>query len=161
MTLLGPAILEHYCRTLWFEHVEFRQEFAVYGAKVPSLFQKEGRYIFALVDTTQTKTPLPTGRTRLQELPWISFQTRLVSRDRDRYKDTLREHVSWRIEAKNQDVKLNVLYRSKKGSDYLSEDGSLKVSLIHDSQNPSLYQYHNSLMLSTAVETFNSVCEKR
>ena len=156
---MAGSILEHYFDELLFEHVEYRDQYAIYGAKVPSLFQNECRYVFALIDTSKNRSPLRRSG-RLSALPWVSCQTRLIARDKDRYKRKLKEHHSWRVEAKARDIKLNVASRSKDRTEYMSEDGSLKVSLMHDSKNPPAYQHHNRIMLSTAVETFKCICVK-
>ena len=58
------------------------------------------------------------------------------------------------------DGKIRIQNRSAERSVYLSEDGSLQVELLHNPSNSSIYQFNNNIMISTAIELFQSVFVK-
>ena len=153
---MSVTILETFFKNLWFYHLEFNNAYAIYGTKIHSMFQKETRYIFVFVDTTKITNPVSLGRERLVDLPWVSLQTRLISKDSDRYNQRL-VFQELKFNPREGDTKLRIQNRSAERSVYLPEDGSLRVELLHNPSNSSIYQFNNNMMLSTAVELFQSV----
>lgn len=153
------SVLESYFNGLKFTRAEYRKEFAIFAARVPSLYQTNNRYVFVMVDTTKCSY-LPAGPVALEHLPWVALQTRLVSRDTDRYAALFQTPSSWRLDGRVRDAKLRIEDRSKKQSTYASEDNSLRAVLLHDASSKSPYQFHNNIMLSTAVETFKALFTK-
>ena len=151
---MSATILETFFKNLWFYYIEFNNAYAIYGTKIHSMFQKETRYIFVFVDTTKITSPVSLGRERLVDLPWVSLQTRLISKDSDRYRLVFQE---LNFNPREGDTKLRIQNRSAENSVYLSEDGTLQVELLHNLSNPSIYQFNNNIMLSTAVDLFQSV----
>jgi len=152
---MATTILENFFKNLWFYHFEFNGAYAIYVTKIHSMFQKENRYIFVFVDTTKVSSPVSLGRERLVDLPWVSLQTRLISKDSDRYSQRL---VFQELKfVALEDAKICLQKRFSDKSVYLSEDRSLLVELLHNPSNPSIYQYNTNIMLSTAVEFFKSV----
>ncbi len=147
------SALEQYFSTLEFRKTGYKGSFAVYGAKVPAMFQSNSRYIFVIVDATRTNTPLYDS-SRLANLPWVSLQTRLIDKDSDQYRLPLQQ---WRVKANVSDAKLLLQGRGKIQTEYLSEDGSLRAALLHDPAVKSIYQHHSSVMVSTAIETFRAI----
>ena len=152
---MSATILETFFKNLWFYHLEFNNVYSIYGTKIHSMFQKETRYIFVFVDTTKVSSPVSLGRERLVDLPWVSLQTRLISKDSDHYNQLVFQEL--KFNHREMDAKLRVQNRSAENSVYLSEDGSLRVELLHNPSNSSIYQFNNNIMLSTAVELFQSV----
>ena len=86
---MSVAILENFLKNLWFDFVEFNNAYAIYGAKIYSMFQKETKYIFVFVDTTKVSSQVSLGRERIVSLPWVSLQTRLIPKDSDTYNQRL------------------------------------------------------------------------
>ena len=152
---MSATILETLLKNLWFYHIEFNNAYSIYGTKIHSMFQKDTRYIFVFVDTTKVSTPVSLGPARLVDLPWVSLQTRLISKDSDHYKQLVFQEL--KFNPREGDAKLQIQKRSAENSVYLSEDRSLRVELLHNPSNSSIYQFNNNVMLSTAVELFQSV----
>ena len=156
---MGTAILEFYFKNLWFNFIEFNNAYAMYGAKIHTMFQKDNTYIFVFVDTTKVSNRVSLGRERLANLPWVSLQTRLIPKDSDIYNNKL---VLQELKFNNREVdgKLRIQHRSAQNSIYLSKDGTLRVELLHKLSNPSIYQFNSNIMISTAVELFQSIFVK-
>ena len=153
---MSATILETFFKNLWFYYIEFNNAYAIYGTKIHSMFQKETRYIFVFVDTTKVSSPVSLGRERLVDLPWVSLQTRLISKDSDHYNQKL-VFQELKFNPREGDARLQIQKRSAGNSVYLSEDRTLRVALLHNPSNSSIYQFNNNIMLSTAVELFQSV----
>ena len=152
---MSTTVLELFLKDLMFYHIEFNNAYSIYGTKIHSMFQKETRYIFVFVDTTKVSRPVSLGPARLADLPWVSLQTRLISKDSDHYNQLVFQEL--KFNPREMDAKLRIQNRSAENSVYLSEDGSLRVELLHNPSNSSIYQFNNNIMLSTAVELFQSV----
>ncbi len=155
---MATAILEFYFKNLWFDFIEFNNAYAMYGAKIRSMFQKDATYIFVFVDTTKVSNQVSLGREKLVNLPWISLQTRLIPKDSDIYNKLVLQEL--KFNNREVDGKLRIQHRSTQNSIYVSEDGTLRVELLHKQSNPSIYQFNNNIMISTAVELFQSVFVK-
>ena len=156
---MSATILETFLKNLWFYHLEFNNVYSIYGTKIHSMFQKETRYIFVFVDTTKVSSPLSLDPARLVDLPWVSLQTRLISKDSDHYNQQL-VFQELKFDPREGDAKLRIQNRSVENSVSSSEDGTLRVELLHNLSNSSIYQFNNNIMLSTAVELFQSVFTK-
>ena len=156
---MAVQILEEFFKNLWFYHIEFSNEYAIYAAKIHSMFQKENRYIFVFVNTTQVSSPPSLGRERIGNLPWVSLQTRLIPKDSDTYSQRL-VLQELKFNAREVDGKLRIQNRSAEKSVYFSEDRELQVELLHNPSNSSIYQFNNNIMISTAIELFQSVFVK-
>ena len=156
---MAATLLETFLKNLWFYHLEFNNVYSIYGTKIHSMFQKETRYIFVFVDTTKVSSPLSLDPARLVDLPWVSLQTRLISKDSDHYNQQL-VFQELKFDPREGDAKLRIQNRSVENSVYSSEDGTLRVELLHNLSNSSIYQFNNNIMLSTAVELFQSVFTK-
>ncbi len=157
---MAVQILEEFFKNLWFYHIEFSNEYAIYAAKIHSMFQKENRYIFVFVNTTQVSSPPSVGRERIGNLPWVSLQTRLIPKDSDHYSRYQLFPQELKFNAREVDAKLRIQNRSSDKSVYLSEDGTIQTELLHNPSNKSIYQFNNTTMISTAVELFSSVFVK-
>ena len=119
---MSVTILETFFKNLWFYHLEFNNAYAIYGTKIHSMFQKETRYIFVFVDTTKVSSPLSLDPARLVDLPWVSLQTRLISKDSDHYNRQL-VFQELKFDPGEGDTKLRIQNRSAENSVYLSEEG--------------------------------------
>lgn len=155
---MANAILDLYFKNLWFTFIEFNNAYAMYGAKIYSMFQKDTTYVFVFVDTTKASNRVSVGRERLANLPWVSLQTRLIPKDSDTYSQLGLQEL--KFNSRDVDGKLRIQGRSAQQSTYLSEDGTLRVELLHKQSNPSIYQFNNTIMISTAVGLFQSVFVK-
>ena len=152
---MATDILEFYLNNLWFDFIEFKDAYAMYGAKIFSMFQNDAAYIFVFVNTTKTNHRISLGRERLANLSWESIQTRLIPKDSDTYSKLVLQEL--KFNSRERDGKLRIQHRSAQNSVYLSEDETLSVELLHKLSNPSIYQFNNNIMISTAVELFQSV----
>ena len=144
---MAVQVLETFFKNLWFYHIEFSNEYAIYAAKIHSMFQKEHRYIFVFVDTTKVSSPPSVGRERLADLPWVSLQTRLIPKDSDHYSRYQLFPQELKFNAREVDGKLRIQNRFAERSVYLSEDGSVQVELLHNPSNSSKYQFNNNNMI--------------
>ena len=109
---MSATILETLLKNLWFYHIEFNNAYSIYGTKIHSMFQKDTRYIFVFVDTTKVSTPaVSLGPARLVDLPWVSLQTRLISKDSDRYNQRL-VFQELKFNPREGDTKLRIQNRS-------------------------------------------------
>jgi hypothetical protein len=154
---MAIQILETFFKNLWFYHIEFSNQYAIYAAKIHSMFQKDNRYIFVFVDTTKISRPPSVGRERLSDLPWVSLQTRLIPKDSDHYSRYQLFPQELKFNAREVDGKLRIQNRFTEKSVYLTEDRTIQVELLHNLLNTSKYQFNNNTMISTAVDLFQSV----
>ena len=156
---MSVEILNYFLNNLWFDYLEFKNAYAIYGTKIHSMFQKDNKYIFVFVDTTKVSRQVSLGRERLADLPWVSIQTRLIPKDSDTYSQRL-VLQELKFNAREVDGKLRIQNRSAEKSVYFSEDRELQVELLHNPSNSSIYQFNNNIMISTAIELFQSVFVK-
>ena len=154
---MAVQVLETFFKNLWFYHIEFSNEYAIYAAKIHSMFQKDHRYVFVFVDTTKNSRPPSVGRERLRDLPWMSLQTRLIPKDSDNYHRYKLFPQELKFNAREVDGKLRIQNRFTEKSVYLTEDRTIQVELLHNLLNTSKYQFNNNTMISTAVDLFQSV----
>lgn len=154
---MAIPILKTFLKNLWFYHIEFSNEYAIYAAKIHSMFQKENRYIFVFVDTTKVARPTVLEKQRLIDLSWVSLQTRLIPKDSDHYSRYQLFPQELKFDARKDDVKFRIQNRSIEKSIYLSEDGTIRAELLHNPSNNSIYQFNNNIMISYAIEIFQSV----
>ncbi len=149
-------VVEWHLDGLQFHKLEFRGPHVVYGAKVPSMFQSNDRFVFATVDTTRHVFALA-ETTPLSGLPWDSVQTRLVARGGGRYQ---RAGPAQRMRVAGRgapDAALRVIDRTAEKTTYRSTSGQLLVELLHNPSKATMYQYNNTIGISSALDTFQAV----
>jgi len=144
-------IINDYFSTLIFSKVDIKNDFCVYAAGIyTGLAGEAKRYIFIFVH--ESKAFKQKGK--IYEFEWVSIQTRELTGSYRLNKQY------WKIDRDLPDLKLSVVNRGQDKSIYSFNDPSLyflKCELIHNQKKKTIYQYHNKITLSGAIETFNMV----
>ncbi len=125
------------------------QRFTVYGAGINCRFEDgNARYVLVFVPAhLAIKT-----KANIRELPWENLQTRHLH-----YSYRLRKQ-SWNPSRDLQDVDLQVTKREKTYSTYTGPPGfPFEVLMLHDPRKKTVYQFHNKLRVSAALESFSTV----
>lgn len=137
-----------YFKDLIFSRIEEKQGFVIYGAMVEGMLANGSRYILAFVPShLAIKT-----RAKIFELAWQNIQTRTL---KNAYK-MRQQH--FQIKRGLPDVQLTVVKRENDYSTYRGpEHFPFEVLMKHDPRKKTKYQYHNHLMLSSAIESFNAI----
>lgn len=123
----------------------------VYGVKVQSALN-DNRYIFAIVRSNGYK-PIDTT---LNQLDWVSFQTRTTDELLQVPTFTFLPKVENRQAA--SDI-INVIDRNKDETTYRTVDLPIKIRLLHDPKKNNYLQYPDSAKLYQALDTFRCVIE--
>jgi len=143
-------LLNHYFKDLIFTKVDNKEDFVVYAAGVSGAFGGgHQRYVIIFVPNHLAIK----SQARIFELAWQNLQTRNLT-------------YSYRLKKQNfvipdnlEDILLEVSKREKMYSTYhsVTDDFPFDVLLLHNPKKKSVYQYNNKIMLSAALETFESV----
>lgn len=144
-------IINDYFNTLIFSKVDVKDNFSIYAAGIyTGLAGEAKRYVFLFVHESKSYKQ----RGKIYEFEWVSLQTRELPGS---YKLTKQY---WKIDRDLPDLKLSVVNRETNKSTYAFDNPSvyfLKCELIHNPRKKTIYQYHNKITLSGAIETFNMV----
>ncbi len=144
-------LLNRYFSNLIFTRIEDKQGYSIYGACVASMMGGGFKnYVLVFVPVHLAIK----SRARISELPWKNLQTRKIQ-----YGYRLKMQ-KWKGPPDGvPDILLRVSKRNKRYSEYISDDPNFpfEILLLHESKKKTRYQYNNKIMLSTALESFNSV----
>lgn len=123
--------------------------YTIYGCKLKtSLFLN--RYIFVIVPTVG----LQPEDTSLNQLDWISFQTRTT----EEFYRLPEINLTTGNKSSLSDV-LDVLERTKTTSSYITPTLPIRIKLMHDPKKNNTLQYPDQCKLYQALETFRCVVE--
>ena len=141
-------IFNKYFENLVFTRIEEKQGFVIYGAGIAAMFGAGmQRYILLFIPSHLAFK----NQAKISELSWQNLQTRSLA-----YSYKLKAQ-SWNMARDVPDILLNVAERNKNYSTYKGNDFPFEILLLHDPKKKTSYQYHNKIMISAAVETFNAV----
>lgn len=144
-------IINDYFKTLIFSKVDVKNDFSIYAAGIyTGLAGEYKRYVFIFVHISKSYKQ----RGKIYEFEWVSLQTRELPGSYQLKKQY------WKIDRDLPDLKLNIVNREIEKSIYSFENHSLfflKCELIHNPRKKTIYQYHNKITLSGAIESFNMV----
>lgn len=123
----------------------------VYAARAHSGLN-QNRYLFAIVPAE--KSPGPT--TTLNQLDWISFQTRTSDDNHNvpvhhLYLDDRRKKV--------MSDKITAVNRTADKTDYVTDSLPISITLIHDPKKKNHLQYPDQAFLYQALDTYQCVVE--
>ncbi len=124
------------------------QRFTVYGAGIKGRFENgNARYVLLFVPAhLAIKT-----NANIQELPWENLQTRVL------YHSYRLKKQQWNPSRDLQDITLQVAKREKAYSTYHSQEFPFEILMLHDSRKKTVYQFHNKIRISAALESFSSI----
>lgn len=131
--------------------IKNEQGWAIYAARIHSGLS-QNRYIFAIVSSSS----LSAERVTLNQIDWISFQTRTTDDIHDApthhlYVDSHRKSLlSDKIRARD---------RTKEETVYFTDSLPIKIRLLHDRKKNNYLQYPDQTLLYQALETYQCVIE--
>ena len=141
-------ILNNCFRDIIFTKVDEKNDFGIYGAGIATgLGGGYKSYVLVFVPSefaTQKQS-------HIHNLQWQNLQTRNLA-----YSYRLKSQP-WVLPDDVPDIMLYVSSRTKEHSVYTSPGFPFEILLLHDSKKKTIYQYNNKIMLSSALNTFNSV----
>jgi len=146
------AFLDYY-GNLPLKRIKQDQNFSVYAYSVGS-GTLDNRYIFVVVPNGTR--PLPES-TKLNNLDWVSFQTRSTQ---DHYPGIPSGQLMMSEDRKKAlpDV-INNIERTLEKSVYFTIELPVKITLIHDPKKNNTLQYPDTCKLYQALETYNCVVD--
>lgn len=141
-------IFNEYFGNLVFTQVDHKQNYVIYGAGVAAMFGGGSkRYVLLFVPSIYAHKK----SARISELHWDNLQTRT-------FVGSYRlKNQEWVMPRHKDDVLLKVVDRTEKYSMYKAPNFPFEILLLHDPKKKTKYQYHNTLNLSAAVETFKAI----
>lgn len=141
-------IFNAYFQNLIFTKVDSKEGFAIYGAGIASgLAGGVKRYVLLFVPESQAYK----RQARIYELSWQNLQTRSLSGSYRLKSQT------WTLPRNVPDVLFEIKERTKTHSLYVSTHIPFELVLLHNPKKKTIYQYNSKIMLSGAVEIFNTV----
>ena len=141
-------IFNQYFGKLIFTQVDQKGEYVIYGAGIAAMFGGGSkRYVLLFVPQQYAYQ----RQARISDLRWDNIQTRTFTGS---YRLKNQEWVPPRHKA---DVLLSIVDRNKHHSLYKAPGFPFEVLMLHDPKKKTIYQYHNRLNVSAALEAFNTV----
>lgn len=140
--------IESYFSDLIFTRLDSRDGFTMYVARLGDMMSHGERYVMLFVPMMEAKQK--SGR--IKEIPWVNFQTRLLTQFEDGRVLSRQIFKPPRI-SNQKEILLKIVERTKAHTKYLSPSGET-ITLLHDPRKKTMYQYHNSIALSSALDTF-------
>lgn len=141
-------ILDHYYGHLIFTRVRLTNEAAVYAARIETLLGKDERFVMAIVPVHLAFK----DHARLQELHWLSLQTRSLD-------TTYGINKQLQMAVSIPEIKLKVKNRNEEKTVYYSPY-PVDVELLHNSKKRSSYQFNDNITLGYALGTWNCLINK-
>jgi len=144
------ALVDYY-GDITMQRIKNADGWAVYAAKAHSGLN-QNRYIFAIVPSRQAFAE----HTTLNELDWVSFQTRTT----DDVLNVPTHHLYLTDERKKvlSDV-ITATGRTATETMYVTETLPIKIRLLHDPRKKNQLQYPDKAKLYHALDTFNCVID--
>lgn len=128
--------------------VDNKEGYAIYGAGISSgIGGGKMRYVLLFVPVEESYRK----RGKIEELRWKNLQTRALG---DSYK---LKPQRWNIPRDVPDFLLSVQTRSKNYSTYTNPEIPFEILLLHNPRKKTEYQYRNKLMLSAAIDMFETI----
>jgi hypothetical protein len=137
--------------------IRSEQGYDIYSSKVSSGLSMN-RYIFVVVPskTQQSYTSLGSETVYLNDLNWVSFQTRTTD---DNYPVPILTHFVNPDKKTKLPDDLNVVNRTTETTEFSCASLPVKVQLMHEIKKNNVYQYPDKCKFYQALETFNCVVE--
>lgn len=142
-------IINEYFKELVFTKVvEDKEGYAIYGAGIHSNIGVDTmRYVLAFVPVVYAKK----RQSLLKNLMWKNLQTRTL---KNSYK---LKQQNWKMPRDVPDFLLSVVERKKECSIYRCNELPFEILLLHNPKKKTEYQYRNKLMLSAAIDIFETL----
>jgi hypothetical protein len=142
-------LINEYFKDLVFTKVvEDKEGYSIYGAGIHSnMGGDKMRYVLAFVPVIYAKK----RQSHLKDLMWKNLQTRTLTNS---YK---LKQQSWKIPREVPDFLFSIVDRKKEYSRYECEEIPFEILLLHNPKKKSEYQYRNKLMLSAAIDIFETL----
>lgn len=141
-------------KDLQFTRVDSKAGYYVYAAGISSggLAISGNRYVFVYVPV-YIDCPIKGG---IYSLPWVCVSTRLLNDSYPMKKQEFKCNISV-----SRDPHCHLVERTKTSTIYIQSENNLEITLLHDPKKKSIYQYHNKVHLSYAIETYNCIIKLR
>ena len=131
--------------------IKNQDNWMVYGAKVYSGLNQH-RYLFVVVPLRLA----PGKDTTLNQLDWVSFQTRTT----DEIHPVPTHHLYLDDTRKNMmSDKISVVDRTKDETHYITNSLPIKIRLLHDPKKNNHLQYPDQAFMYQALDTYRCVVE--
>lgn len=138
-----------YFSKLVFTRQNDNRGWSVYAAKIQAGLANSKRYIILFV---KPRFNLP-DTAHIFELDWVNLQARELKGNT--YK--IKPH-RWLMPRNAPDIDLTVVNRTAKQTTYGNPTFPVKVELLHDERNSSIYQYRKNMTLKGCLEMYKTVC---
>lgn len=137
-------------KDLTFTRVDSKAGYYVYAAGISlgGLAISGNRYAFVYVPMYH-ECP---DKGSIYSLPWVCVSTRLLQDSYPMKKQEFKCNLPM-----NHDPHCHLVERTKTSTIYNQPENNLEVTLLHDPKKKSIYQYHNKIHLSYAIETYNCI----
>lgn len=154
-------IVDEMYKTLVFTHVDTKEKYLIYAARIHNLLGTGGQYVLLFVDGTCYKDfqnqSLYKRQNYISRLPWKNLQTRTMHGE-NAYK---LKKQKWVCEFRNlNDLDLNLVFRDKEKTMYFDPQEFYEVSLLHNMKKNSKYQHSKMKSLTSALTSFNCLITK-
>ena len=133
---------------LTFYRVKMTDEAGIYAARIETLLGKDERFVMAVVPHHMAIKP----HARLNELHWVSFQTRSLPTTYDIPKQP-------QFNADFPSIKLQVKERSEGKTRYYSPF-PVEIELLHNLRRKTAYQFNDVITLSFALKTWDCLINR-
>jgi hypothetical protein len=141
-------INEYFKDLIFTKVVEDKEGYAIYGAGIHcNIGGDKKRYVLAFVPVTFAKK----RQSLLKDLMWKNLQTRNLKNSYNL------KQQRWSIPREVPDFLLYVSDRKKEYSVYNCDEIPFEILLLHNPRKKTEYQYHNKLMLSAAIDMFETL----
>lgn len=142
------SLLVDYFDNPVFEKLKNEDGYSIYICKIYSLLLNENRYLIAITepDNYPIKKKIP-----LSDLKWISFQTRILSDNKD-----VIQH-SYTIKKKYQSLHIQKSLQDNSMSIYqmTNNEFPIEITLLHTKNNE--YEYPTNGNLVSCLETYQTI----
>lgn len=141
-------VLNSYFANLVFQKVDEKENYAVYACGIEGTLIEGQRYVILFVPSHLAFH----AKAKIHELPWVNLQTRTL---KNSYK---LQRKRWQIGRDIVDFPLTIVSRERRFSVFRGPEGfEFEILLLHDPRKKTMYQYYNTVMLSSALDSFASI----
>jgi len=147
-------IFDEIFANILFYRVSGTSEYTSYMAKITS-YENYMKYIVLVVRNEYAHAP---QTTYIQNIKWVSVQTRLIDQNYDIPEQTV-DHKTFDPRYFDKKVRLSVKDRNEERTSYVSML-PIELILLHNLRKKSVYQYADTMDIRQALATFNCVIKK-
>ena len=148
MEKLNQILYDHF-GYLTFYRVKITDEAGVYAARIETLLGKDERFVMAVVPFHMAIKP----QAKINELHWVSFQTRSLPTTYNIQKQPLLFATNF------PEIKFQVKQRDETKTQYYCPF-PVVVELLHNTRRKTAYQFNDVITLGFALNTWNCLINR-